>query len=405
MQEVYETIRKMEIPDGYQAFGQFKRVVLFNFSYIYDSVISQYKEYLFKERKTDVVDLFKEKVNESILELSKKLECSDLEEKTISSFRYKIDCKNELLNYKSEKEVFECCKKDFSWFLDVFSKYNSDKSKEILSNIIYLFCMEIEYDSYFSKFSRENTLNNHCFDNIVSIYQEKGINILLEDSEFRKYKINSVSENIKIICNQANRYLVDERLDINFCINIPRFLLETLSNFYDHGLIHNLSFRIDGLRKSFLIFDSFDHGAKLNNDIETLPSLSRLFDLDNYENALWIKHDKVKKHLTFEETSKNFELLNDDVVTQLVHLEYFIENDIYFISHVDHEYIIYSLDEYAERLTNSNIKGYKKVKTFKVDNSRIPFFEKYKNEYFLFIVLSSYFNHTDLLKEYFEKIS
>lgn len=255
-----------------------------------------------------------------------------------------------------------------------------------------------------SRLSRENILNNHCFDRVVARYKEKDINIFLEDPEFHKYKINSVSENVSITCNRANKYLVDKRLDINFCLSIPRFLLEALSNYYHNGFIKNLAFRVDGLRKGFLVFDSFDHGAKLKNNIHKIPELSRFFNLTNYENALWVKHNKSKKHLTFEETRDDFELLNENIVTQLIHLEYFIENNQYYISHLDHEYIVYSLDEYSKRLIDSDVKGHRKIKTFKIDNSRIPFFDKYKNEYFLFIVLNSFFINKDLLKEYFEEI-
>lgn len=404
MQEIYEIIRKMEIPKDYQNFGKFKAVIIFDFPYIYENVIYRYKKYLLENRKINIVDVFKDKVKDSIFSLEKELKRGDLEDETISIFKYKINRKIELLNYESEKEVFEYCKKDYSWFLDIFLKHNYDKSKEFLSVVIYLYFIEIDYYNYIGKFSRENILNNHCFDSIVARYKQQDINILLEDSEFHKYKINSVSENVTITCNQANKYLVDKRLDINFCLTIPRFLLEALSTYYDNGLIDNLAFRVDGFRKGFLIFDSFDHGAKLKNDIKRIPELSRFFDLKNYENALWIKHNKLKKHLTFEETCDDFELLNENIVTQLIHLEYFVENNQYYISHLDHEYIIYSLDEYSERLMNSDVKGHRKVKTFKIDDSRIPFFDKYKNEYFLFIVLNSFFINKDLLNEYFEEI-
>lgn len=243
------------------------------------------------------------------------------------------------------------------------------------------------------------------YDEIILKYKEIGIEILVEDHEFYKNKLNSVNEYTNIICNQANRYLQDKRLDIYFCLPVPRFLLEALDSYCNTGLIEKLAFRIDRMTKRFFIFDSFDYGAKLKNDILNLPDLSRFFDLDNYQDALWIKHNRIKKHLTFEETCDDFELFDDGIVTQLIHLEYFIENGEFYIRHLDHEYIIYSLDRYQERLENPEIKGHKKVKTFKIDDSRIPFFSKYKNEYFLFIVLNSFFENKRLLKEYFENIT
>ncbi|KYQ73593.1 hypothetical protein [Acinetobacter pragensis] len=320
-------------------------------------------------------------------------------------FEYKIDRKKGLLNYDKDEEIVEYCKKEFSCFFGEFLLQNSNKYNEIIAVIVDLYFIELDYYEYLGKCSRDRILNNYLYNDIVKIYEEKNIKIIEEDSEFYKYKINSINENFSIVCNQANKYLVDKRLDINFCLSIRRFLLETLSYYYKKGVIENLAFRVDGVRKGFLIFDSIDRGAKLKNEISTLPKVSKFFDLNNYENALWIQHNRLKRHLIFEEICDDFELLNENIVTQLVHLEYFIENDQYFISHLDHEYIVYSLDEYSERLKNSNVKGHRKVKTFKIDNSRIPFFDKFKNEYFLFIVLNSYFNHKELLKEYFETVS
>ena len=88
----------------------------------------------------------------------------------------------------------------------------------------------------------------------------------------------------------------------------------------------------------------------------------------------------------------------------MVHIEYFLESDEFIINHLDHEFIVYNLDEYQKRQSNPEIKGHKKVKTFKIDNSKIPFKFKKGNEYFLFQVLDAYFKNTDLVSEYFEKI-
>lgn len=92
----------------------------------------------------------------------------------------------------------------------------------------------------------------------------------------------------------------------------------------------------------------------------------------------------------------------------MVHCEYFQEGNNFFISHLDHEYIFYSEEEYREREKNINQK--KRVKTFKIDNSKIPFIFSLKegvNEErinILLLILEGYFKKKDLLKEYFQKI-
>ena len=104
----------------------------------------------------------------------------------------------------------------------------------------------------------------------------------------------------------------------------------------------------------------------------------------------------------------------DAIVTQMIHMQ--IEG--IFITHLDHEYIFYDLDEYEKRLTNYRIKGQaqKRIKTFKIDRSRIPLDYSCNilriNENgrekivvpFIYFVLNAYFEHKDLLSEYFQKI-
>lgn len=405
MQKIFEVIMKKETSSKYQSFGKFRAVVISEFEYLYEIAIPKYKQHLFEIGKINIIDLFKNNIKKTVFSLMKELKSSDLEDETVSFFESKIKSNMIVLEYESEKEIFQYYKKELSWFLDVFLARNPEWEEKILSNLMYLCLMESEFWDYIGKTNKENIIKNHLYDEIILKYKEVGIDILVEDHEFYKNKLNSVNEYTNIICNQANRYLQDKRLDIYFCLPVPRFLLEALDSYCNTGLIEKLAFRIDRMTKSFFIFDSFDYGAKLRNDILNLPDLSRFFDLDNYQDALWIKHNRIKKHLTFEETCDDFELFDDSIVTQLIHLEYFTENDEYYIRHLDHEYIIYSLDNYQERLENPEIKGHKKVKTFKIDDSRIPFFNKYKNEYFLFIVLNSFFKNKGLLKEYFENIN
>lgn len=52
-----------------------------------------------------------------------------------------------------------------------------------------------------------------------------------------------------------------------------------------------------------------------------------------------MRHDIEKQSLTFEETMEDFEVVNQDVVTQVIHLEYFVLDDEYFLYQVLDTYL------------------------------------------------------------------
>ena len=146
-------------------------------------------------------------------------------------------------------------------------------------------------------------------------------------------------------------------------------------------------------------------------------SISRLYSKE-YENCMWVVIDP--QNITFEELCKEFEIYNDMIVTQVVHLQYEMNEECAYITHLDHEYVFYTVDEYENRMKNATQKGTAKtrMKSFKIDNSRIPFDYRcevirkdehgndlpQKDEQFLCYVLECYFKHKDLLKEYFQEI-
>lgn len=146
-------------------------------------------------------------------------------------------------------------------------------------------------------------------------------------------------------------------------------------------------------------------------------SVSKLYSTQ-YEDCLWINIDP--QNITFEELCSDFDNYEEMIVTQVVHLQYAnFDGDIY-ITHLDHEYIFYSLNEYTKRLDDINQKGTAKqrMKSFKIDNSKIPFTFRceisrkdengkdlpVEQEQFLCYVLDCYFKHKDLLSEYFQKV-
>lgn len=269
-------------------------------------------------------------------------------------------------------------------------------------------------------------LNFSAKKEFVEIYQNIGID-LRNDNNFVKYELKTFETlHMSIFCDVDNRRLIDARVVDKFnrhfiILSHHRLLLDCLNHlFIKEKMIGEISFRIENIVDDGMwMFDAFDFGTKLKVDIDDLPKISKFYNLDNSKDNFWVFHDNKKKQISFEELCDDFKIFNDDVVTQLIHLEYEKVGNEYFITHIDHEYIIYTFDEYESRLSDNSQKGYKKVKTFKVDNAKIPFFyqyetyydfyekdvREYKTEYFLYIVLDSFFKHKELLKEYFEDIN
>ncbi len=204
--------------------------------------------------------------------------------------------------------------------------------------------------------------------------------------------------------------MVDERIERFFWIKVPRELLAAIEYSINNNWVNDIAFEIGLITDLLPAFEDLERGSIFSFEALKLPPVSKLYDKECYDNALWIKVDKYPDNthpnsITFEELCADFPDLDGHVVTQVVHLEFFVDKGQYFVSHLDHEYILYTEGAYNGRRGNKDIKGDKKRKTFKVDNARIPFDFKFKDRYFFFLLLDSYFNNKGLIHEYFEGIS
>lgn len=163
----------------------------------------------------------------------------------------------------------------------------------------------------------------------------------------------------------------------------------------------------DGVNCMGSLLEALEKGRIFSWDFEKLPDVTRLYSAE-YEDCLWIKVEG--SDITFEELCKDFHEDGEFVVTQMIHLQH-VGNTI---THLDHEYIFYDLENYDERIYNVGVKGEgrKRVKTFKIDRSTIPMdyqCKMYKDDKevlvpFIFFVLNNYFEHKELLEEYFHDI-
>ncbi len=280
-----------------------------------------------------------------------------------------------------------------------------DGSKYIRENYVNYRIGQLLYKKHQSINGRAGMLNMKYSEVVRAEYQKIGVDIEKVDPQFSKYKLISLNENIQIFNDKDSQTIQDARIEKYFWINVPRNLLTNFEHLIKQGAITDIAFRVDYVSEFLPAMEEKEFGSSMQLNISSLPELSKFYSTDNYENNLWVQHDQRKRSLTFEELMEDFEVTGDDVVTQVIHLEYISENNKFFITHLDHELIIYTIEQYQERVNNAHTKGYGKVKTFKLDRSMIPFDLRLDENIFLVQVLDSYFNNKDLIQEYFKGAS
>lgn len=246
-------------------------------------------------------------------------------------------------------------------------------------------------------------LTDHS-EELIKIYRHINIDLDSVDSQFKKYKLISLNENISITNKKYNRYLTDNRLPkINLHFFTSKKVVDSITKMLKEGLIKNIAFRISGISRITIVMEELAYGSIMPSEIDRVPEISVLYD-KKYDDKLIIQHDKDKQEITFEELMDDFILEEDSVVTQVIHLQYVRNDGQVFIQHLDHEFIFYSIEEYEQKINNHKIHGdLNKIKTFKIDNSKIPFHYRDMRGPFLFNVLESHFIHKDLICEYFNE--
>ena len=279
--------------------------------------------------------------------------------------------------------------------------------------LIYLYHAYYNYDSI-----RKNPYNSDL-SRLTEIYG----GIFDKQSQFKSYGLVPIDHHRVLLPVEPPRIYDCSLNKTFFTKNIPLHLLEQLSDMKDKGVICNLAVRLlnepgyDGKMYCEYLQEALERGEQF--DLANLGSysVSKLYSTQ-YENCLWVVIDPG--NITFEELCEDFETVEDMIVTQVVHLEYETSGDGAFITHLDHEYIFYTIEEYEKRMHDETQKGQAKtrMKSFKIDNSKIPFDFRceikckdengnelpIQKEQFLCYVLESYFKHKDLLTEYFQKV-
>lgn len=259
------------------------------------------------------------------------------------------------------------------------------------------------YDEFIAMESLFHRFNNVTALELASLYRDHGIDLSLVDRQFDKYNLLSLNDNININNHHDSQTLVDDRIDRYLWIDVPRELLSALEKMIKSGLIKDISFNITRITDFVIALEELEIGSVFSFEVLNLPAISKLYDKNEFENSLWIKVGKDQS-ITFEELCTEFPTSNGKKITQAVHIEFSVENGVYFINHLDHEYFMYTDGEYDRRRCESEARGFAKCKSFKIDNARIPLDFSVNGRYFLFIVLDAYFKNKKLLLEYFETV-
>lgn len=256
---------------------------------------------------------------------------------------------------------------------------------------------------YRSEVRSLDLFNGNIEGEIAKIYADFDINIAQSDAQFDKYGLISYGSMQAIINSHDSTTIVDRRINRYLSIEMPRTLLTVIELAINRGWIKEIAFAVTGITEGVIALEALEFGQVFDLDALSLPVLTKLYNEELYDEAIWIRRGVQPNSLTFEEISSDGPAVDGFVTTQVVHLEFSVEDDAFFITHIDHEYILYTEEELERRRTDISVKGIKK-KTFKIDRSRIPFEAEFEGRLFLYTVLDTYFYNKKLLREYFERL-
>lgn len=278
---------------------------------------------------------------------------------------------------------------------------NQKSAYQTKGNYFYVFCLKIIFDRF--KFEISNSekysVPTKTESKIYKYYKSFDVDLKESDRQFLKYGLLSIDKPEQIISGLPNR-IFDKENNSQFLIDISQIILGVFAHLMSSKAIKSISFLVEcevvfqTAEKYFILLgneqpklplfladflsDTRDHQAtkevfKEDDDKNTFPphqAAGRFFDRNN--DSAWYFIDQ--NEIYFEEVLGSPEVLDDCVATQLIHIEYIIRDSEILLSHLDHEYIFYSYDEFDKRQSDFTQKGSarKRIKTFKIDNSEIP---------------------------------
>lgn len=364
---------------------------------------------------------FQKKISESVQHLDRinnEIKCLKINKEWNDSHSL---CYNNLIS--TENKIIDKAKEMFSksTINDFFDYFSSEAKKnstfDTLANwIIDINFFKVNY-CYYRVF--ETIYNFFCFEYLslkdrnikespLFLYFENHNASLLVDKNFTKYGLITLTSDYKPICtDHLECRIFNKSLNITLPLSrkIDNKLFKKFIELYNVGIIKQISSKpslfepYTGKFTTDMALEAVEFGRVF--DIELTDFIpTKLVSLDS--DSLWI--NPVGNEITFEEFKYDFDTFDDYIMTQAVHLKFFRKNNDFYIEHIDHEVFFYTYGEYDKRLYNIKIKGkvLKRQKTFKIDDSDIPFLTHGKPE-FLMQILYTYFSRKDLLDEYFSQ--
>ena len=279
-----------------------------------------------------------------------------------------------------------------------------NESEDRVFSILYI---DLSYAEYSSKRKLDEDKKQP---HIHELYPE------IDDKDFKNWNLIPVGSFRKLEALDPPR-LYDSNKRTTLLVDIPKPLVEVLIELQKVKLIGKLSVRckdsgiFSGNITTQIIQEEVEKGRLFSLSESTWYGVSKLYDSKEYNNQLWVKKDGAE--WTFEELCEDFTVEDESIVTQMVHLRYVGDT----IEHIDYEKIYYTPNEYIQRTrTNKmSIEGtaQPRRKFFKINEASIPFdypctvLTKTDNGYgkiscpFILFVLNCFFQHKDLLNEYF----
>lgn len=349
-----------------------------------------------EENKDSILDAQKEKIKTELDNLYKELEStsSSFHEKQISYLEDKL---SKLSTSSLEEEAHSI----FDALVLGILQTNKKSSNQTKVNYFYVSCLTILYEKFKSDISNSEKYSaaRKTESKLYKYYKSLDIDLKDGDRQFAKYDLLSISGSEQIISGLPSR-IFDKKNNSQFLIDTPEVLLDIFASLLKSEAIKSISFLVEcevvfqTSQQYFILLgneqpkspvfllnflsDVRDCQATRNvvkeaDSKNTFPPhvlAGRFYDKNN--DSAWYFIDD--RNIYFEEIQNDPEVLDDCVVTQLIHVEYFVRNGEILLSHIDHEYIFYSYDEFDKRLEDFSQKGSarKRIKTFKIDNSEIP---------------------------------
>lgn len=375
-----------------------------------DNVLLKIKEILYSEILENIVIKFEKiikfslanqldwvVINKSLLKcLGFSVVKNEIDEALKSPIKY-IKSK---INYKNDEEIqklFNLKLSCFDYSQNNNTNYTSDKMAFIISVIL--------LDNEIKKICNPIEDISNDYSQLEKHYKLKGIKLDKQNyRQFSKYKLIYIRDDFELRGLYPPR-LYDSKCKSTIFLNgvedyVFEFLLKLRSKHkFNLSLKPSSLFFINGKYNEGGLLESLETGEYFDiSKFKQIP-VTKLYN-KNYD-TLWIKIDSF--NLTFEEVLQDYDCYKGMIVTQVVHSEYVIEKDKFFITHLDHEFIFYTDNEYKKRQSDpeQHGKAMERIKTFKIDKSKIPITN---DDNVLLTILQMKFKNQKLLEEYFNKV-